>query len=61
MPKGSGAAGARVSSAYADTLAAWQAGARTPQALAKALVIDYDTAKKRLQRYREQLGEETPS
>lgn len=48
----------RPSSVYADTLLAYRAGARTPTALAKALGIDYDTARKRLSRYADQFGAE---
>lgn len=51
-------AAGRPSSVYAATLAAYRAGARTPPELARALGLDYETAKKRLQRYAAQLTEE---
>jgi len=48
----------RPTTAYGETAAAYRAGARTPEALAKALGIGYDTARMRLNRYREQIERE---
>lgn len=44
--------------AYGETLAAYLRGARDPRSLAKVLGVSEETAKKRLQRYGEQMAEE---
>jgi hypothetical protein len=48
----------RPTTVYAATADAYRGGARTPELLAKALGLDYDTARMRLTRYREQLMQE---
>lgn len=50
--------GGRPRSVYDATVDAWKAGARDPAAMAKALGISQETAKKRLQRYRDDFAEE---
>jgi len=48
----------RPQTVYAETAAAYRAGAQTPEAMAKALNIGYDTARMRLNRYRDQIEQE---
>jgi hypothetical protein len=51
----------RPSTVYSETAAAYRAGAKTPSALAKTLGIGFDTARKRLSRYAEQIESEAAS
>lgn len=55
VPRGVG----RPPTAFSETAEAYRAGATTPKALAAALSISQETAKKRLQRFREDLADES--
>ena len=61
LPPEAAPVGRPATSAYTQTLAAWRDGARTPAELAKALGIDYDTARMRLKRFGDQFAEDGAS